>query len=43
MKNYDSRTYSVNDFVEWDRQKQLELNPIFQRRSIIVIGWIDPF
>ena len=34
MKNYDSRTYSVNDFVEWDRQKQLELNPIFQRRSI---------
>src|SRR4051812_49027619 len=34
MKNYDSRTYSINDFIEWDRQKQLELNPLFQRRSI---------
>lgn len=34
MKNYDSRTYSINDFIEWDRQKQLELNPIFQRRAI---------
>jgi len=37
MKNYDSRTYSINDFIEWDRQKRLELNPIFQRRSI----WSD--
>lgn len=34
MKNFDSRTYSVNDFVEWDKQKQLELNPFFQRRSV---------
>jgi hypothetical protein len=34
MKSFDSRTYSINDFVEWDRQKQLELNPIFQRRPV---------
>jgi Protein of unknown function DUF262 len=34
MKNYDSRTYSLNDFLEWDRQRQLELNPFFQRRPV---------
>lgn len=34
MKSYDSRTYSINDFVEWEKQKQLELNPIFQRRPV---------
>ena len=37
MKNYNSRTYSINDFVGWDRQKELELNPIFQRRPV----WSD--
>ena len=37
MKNYDSRTVSINDFVEWDRQNQLELNPSFQRRQV----WSD--
>ncbi|MCA6368866.1 MAG: DUF262 domain-containing protein [Cytophagales bacterium] len=37
MKNFDSRTYSINDFLEWDRNKQLELNPKFQRRSV----WTD--
>lgn len=39
MKSYDSRTYSINDFVEWDAAspKQLELNPKFQRRSV----WTD--
>jgi Protein of unknown function DUF262 len=37
MKNFDSRTYSINDFVEWDAQKQLVLNPIFQRRPV----WSD--
>lgn len=37
MKSYDSRTYSVNDFVEWDTAKQLELNPKFQRRPV----WTD--
>ncbi|WP_073405221.1 DUF262 domain-containing protein [Mucilaginibacter sp. OK098] len=37
MKNFDSRTYSVNDFLEWFDNKQLELNPKFQRRSV----WTD--
>jgi hypothetical protein len=39
MKSFDSRTYSINDFVEWDRAKpkQLELNPHFQRRPV----WTD--
>jgi hypothetical protein len=34
MKSYDSRTYSLNDFVEWDKAGQLELNPRFQRRPV---------
>ena len=37
MKNFDSRTYSINDFLEWERNKQLELNPAFQRRNV----WSD--
>jgi AcrR family transcriptional regulator len=37
MKSYDSRTYSINDFVEWDAARQLELNPQFQRRPV----WTD--
>jgi hypothetical protein len=37
MKNFDSRTYSINDFLEWFNNKQLELNPKFQRRSV----WTD--
>ncbi len=37
MKNYDSRTYSINDFLDWERQGQLELNPFFQRRAV----WSD--
>ncbi|ASW09968.1 DUF262 domain-containing protein [Rhizobium sp. 11515TR] len=34
MKSFDSRTYSINDFVEWDAAKQLTLNPAFQRRAV---------
>lgn len=34
MKNFDSRTYSINDFLEWKSNGQLELNPNFQRRSV---------
>ncbi|TNC08446.1 DUF262 domain-containing protein [Methylobacterium terricola] len=34
MKSYDSRTYGINDFVEWEAARQLELNPRFQRRSV---------
>jgi len=37
MKNFDSRTYSINDFLEWDDNEQLELSPRFQRRSV----WTD--
>lgn len=34
VKNFDSRTYSINDFVEWYNRKQLELSPRFQRRPV---------
>lgn len=34
MKSFDSRTYSINDFVEWEKQGQLLLNPFFQRRAV---------
>lgn len=37
MKNFDSRTYSINDFLEWDKSGALKLNPLFQRRSV----WTD--
>jgi hypothetical protein len=37
MKNFDTRTYSVNDFLEWSDNGQLELSPRFQRRSV----WTD--
>lgn len=37
MKNFDSRAYSINDFIEWNKNKQLVLNPSFQRRSV----WSD--
>ena len=36
-KNFDSRTYSINDFLEWEENGQLELSPKFQRRSV----WTD--
>lgn len=37
MKNFDTRTYSINDFLEWSDNAQLELSPKFQRRSV----WTD--
>ena len=37
MKNFDSRTYSVNDFREWEASGQLILSPKFQRRDV----WTD--
>lgn len=37
MKNFDTRTYSVADFIEWSKNKLLELSPDFQRRSV----WSD--
>lgn len=37
MKNFDSRVYSINDFLEWNDNGQIELSPKFQRRSV----WTD--
>ena len=37
MKNFDSRTYSIDDFMEWSDNGQLELSPKFQRRAV----WTD--
>jgi hypothetical protein len=37
VKAFDSRVFSINDFVEWDTQKALSLNPAFQRRPV----WSD--
>jgi hypothetical protein len=37
MKSFDSRAYNIQDFVEWDKQEALKLNPAFQRRSV----WSD--
>lgn len=37
MKNFDTRTYSIADFVEWNKNGLLELSPDFQRRSV----WSD--
>ncbi len=34
MKNFDSRTYSISDFLEWDSNGLLNLSPEFQRRSV---------
>lgn len=34
MKNFDTRTYSISDFIEWDKNGLLELSPDFQRRSV---------
>lgn len=34
MKNFDSRTYSISDFVEWHSTGLLNLSADFQRRSV---------
>lgn len=34
MKNFDTRVYSISDFVEWEGNKLLNLSPDFQRRSV---------
>lgn len=34
MKNFDSRTYSINDFLEWQTNDQLELSPRYQRKAV---------
>lgn len=37
MKNFDTRTYSINDFLEWSNNNQLELSPRYQRKAV----WSD--
>ncbi|MDY6994846.1 MAG: DUF262 domain-containing protein [Pseudomonadota bacterium] len=34
MKNFDTRVYSIADFLEWYNNNLLELSPDFQRRSV---------
>ncbi|MBM7332850.1 MAG: DUF262 domain-containing protein [Alcanivorax sp.] len=34
MKKFDTRVYSVSDFIEWDSSGLLDLSPEFQRRSV---------
>lgn len=34
MKNFDSRVYSVSDFLEWHQNDLLDLSPSFQRRGV---------
>ena len=34
MKNFDTRPYSISDFIEWYNNDLLELSPDFQRRSV---------
>lgn len=34
MKSFDTRVYSVSDFVEWSGAGLLDLSPEFQRRSV---------
>lgn len=34
MKNFDSRVYSIADFLEWHNNDLLNLSPDFQRRSV---------
>lgn len=34
MKNFDTRVYSVSDFLEWEGNGLLNLSPDFHRRSV---------
>lgn len=34
MKNFDTRVYSVSDFLEWENNELLNLSPDFQRRGV---------
>lgn len=34
MKNFDTRPYSISDFIEWYNNNLLGLSPDFQRRSV---------
>ncbi|MCP2224909.1 hypothetical protein OKW12_000283 [Pseudomonas silensiensis] len=34
MKQFDARSYSIADFLEWDGSNLLDVSPKFQRRSV---------
>ncbi|UAK24163.1 DUF262 domain-containing protein [Sphingomonas nostoxanthinifaciens] len=34
MKQFDARSYSIADFIEWNAGQLLDLSPKFQRRSV---------
>lgn len=34
MKSFDTRTYNISDFAEWQSTKSLMLSPEFQRRAV---------
>lgn len=34
MNGFDSKSYSIADFYEWNQKNQLRLSPKFQRRSV---------
>jgi hypothetical protein len=34
MKSFDTRVYSISDFLEWHKNGLLELSPDFQRRAV---------
>jgi len=34
MRNYTTRVYTINDFLEWNENGQLNLSPDFQRRGV---------
>ncbi len=34
MKNFDTRVYSIGDFLEWNQSSLLDLSPDFQRRGV---------
>jgi len=34
MKNFDTRVYSISDFLEWDNNGLLQISPDFQRRAV---------
>ena len=34
MKQFDARSYSIADFLEWNANNLLDLSPKFQRRSV---------
>lgn len=34
MKNFDTRVYSISDFLEWRKNNILDISPQFQRRGV---------